>query len=103
MKLGIQWELDRQDWWLLVTISVLPLAYLPLRSYFGEGVALLAMTPVLIFAPVGWFFAEMAGTLAPSPELKPWFYGTGFCLGVFSSAYICLANWRFHHPRKKHA
>ena len=64
---------------------------------------MLAMAPVLIFAPVGWFFAEMAGTLAPSPELKLWFYGVGFSLGVFSFGYLCLANWRYHHPRKKHA
>lgn len=103
MKLDIQWKLDRRDGLILFAISVLPLAYLPLRSHFGEGVAMLAMTPVLIFAPVGWFFAEMAGALAPTPELKPWFYGAGFCLGVLSLGYLCMANWRYYHPRKKRA
>ncbi len=103
MRLGVQWRLGRQDWLILLALSVLPLTYVPLRSHFGELVAMLAMTPILIFAPVGWFFAEMAATLAPSQELKSWFYGAGFSLGVFSFAYVCLANWRYHHPRKKHA
>lgn len=103
MKLGIQWKLGRQDWLILIAISALPLAYVPLRSHYGDGVAMLAMTPTLLFAPIGWFFAEMAGTLAPSPELKPWFYGVGFSLGVLVFAYLCLANWRYHHPRKGHA
>lgn len=102
MKLGIQWKLGRQDWLILIAISALPLAYVPLRSHYGDGVAMLAMTPTLLFAPIGWFFAEMAGTLAPSPELKPWFYGVGFSLGVLVFAYLCLANWRYHHPRKGH-
>lgn len=103
MKLGFQWKIDGRDWCVLLAISVLPWAYFPLRLHFGEGVAMLVMTPLLIFAPVGWFFAEMAGTLAPSPELKPWCYGVGFSLGVFSFGYLCLANWRYHHPRRKHA
>ncbi|WP_200224375.1 hypothetical protein [Rhodoferax fermentans] len=100
MKLGIQWKLGRQDWLILIAISALPLAYVPLRSHYGEGVAVLVMTPTLPFAPIGWFFAEMASTLAPSPEMKPWFYGVGFSLGVLVCAYICLANWRYHHSRK---
>ena len=102
MKLGIRWGLARREWLLLIAISALPLAYIPLRSHFGEAIAMLAMTPVLLFAPVGWFFGEMAATLAPSSELKPLFYGAGFSLGVFAFAYICLANWRYHHPRKTH-
>jgi hypothetical protein len=103
MKLGLHWKLERRDWLILAVISALPLVYVPLRSHYGEAIAMLAMTPTLLFAPVGWFFAEMAGTLAPSPELQHWFYGVGFSLGVFLFAYICLANWRYHHPRKTHA
>lgn len=101
MELGLYWKLDWRDWLVLVAISALPLAYVPLRAHVGEGIAMLAMTPTFPFAPIGWLFAEMAGTLAPSPELKPWFYGVGFSLGVFFFGYICLANWRYHHPRKK--
>ncbi len=100
MRLGIQWKIDRRDWIFLTVVSLLPLLYLPLRSHFGEGIAMLAMTPVLLFAPVGWFFGEMAGVMAPLPELKRLFYVVGFCLGVFLFGYLCLANWRYHHPRR---
>lgn len=101
MKLGLHWKLERREWLILAAISVLPLLDVPLRSHYGKGVAMLVTAPALPFFPAGWFFAEMAVTLAPSAELKPLLYGIGFSVGVFLLAYICLANWRYHHPRKK--
>ncbi len=94
------WSLSWKNTIALIGIALSPLTYIPLRSWFGEGVAMLAAIPALPFLPIGWIGGKLLSVLAPNPALHLWFYGAGFSIGVFLIAYLCLVNWRYNRAKK---